>query len=231
MKKSFILAIVSFTSFFLLSSFASAQQGLANSALGAEQGINTFACLINVFTSQIISALGIFFLSAGVVAFFYGVVQYIWGLRQGDPTKAKVGNQFMIWGLVGLFVMFSVYGIIKIAQSLIPGLSDTTITIPEVNFKKSGSSTGGGTAPSNPGSYSCNPGAPCVQGVTTGTCNIAGTACLPTYSTPNPGTPGGTGTGTGRGAVGDDCKFTGNAGCESGYCDQATETCQYNYVN
>jgi len=184
MKKSFILALVSFTSFFFLTSVASAQ--LETSAAGAAQGISTFADLITRFTTQVISALGTFFLSAGVVAFFYGVVQYIWGLRQGDAGKAKIGNEFMIWGLVGLFVMFSVYGIIKIAQSLIPGLNATVIDIPRVNFGGSGSAANPTPArPGTPGAYSCYPSADCVQNGVAGKCNTAGTACLPNYQSPS----------------------------------------------
>ena len=163
MKKLFTVVITS-TGFFLLFTINVSAQ-IAASAAGAQVGINEFSVLISLFTSKIISALGTLFLSAGVVVFFYGVVQYIWGLRQGDPSKAKIGNSFMIWGLVGLFVMFSVYGIIKLAQSLIPGLSDTTISVPRVNF---GTGTTG---------YTCTPNAYCDKGGSLGTCNAVGTAC------------------------------------------------------
>lgn len=77
-------------------------------------------------------------MAAGVVAFFYGIVEYIWGRRQGNIEKTKNGNQFMTWGLIALFVMFSVYGIIKFAQNIImPGTDFNTITIPGINFGQS----------------------------------------------------------------------------------------------
>jgi hypothetical protein len=57
----------------------------------------------------------------------------------------------MIYGLIGLFVMFSVYGIIKFGQGILFGTKDvSTITIPEINFKNSGSApitTPGGATP------------------------------------------------------------------------------------
>lgn len=163
MKKSPSFILVTLTSLLLLTTEASAQ--IAVSATGAKVGISQFSMLIELFTSKIISSLGTLFLSAGVVVFFYGVVQYIWGLRQGDPSKAKIGNSFMTWSLVALFVMFSVYGIIKLAQSIIPGLSDTTISVPRVNF---------GTGATG---YTCTPNAYCDKGGSLGTCNAAGTAC------------------------------------------------------
>lgn len=210
MKKYLTYSFVFLSSFFLISNDALAQETpLGTSVAGAQVGINTFAELITLFTSQIISALGALFLSAGVVAFFYGVVQYIWGLRQGDAAKAKVGNSFMIWGLVGLFTMFSVYGIIKLAQSIIPGLDSTTITIPRVNFG-TGSSSRTSPAPGivlTPPGYTCTQG-PCrnAAGVA-GTCNAAGTACV--------ATSGGGGTGGGGGF------FT----CTPGAACDANTTC------
>ncbi len=250
MKKILSAAFVSIASFFLLAYDVLAQ---GTSIAGAQAGINTFAELITSFTTQIVSALGTLFLSAGVVAFFYGVVQYIWGLRQGDATKAKIGNSFMIWGLVGLFVMFSVYGIIKIAQSIIPGLSDTTISIPRVNF---GGGTSVGTSPApgtvlTPPGYTCTRGEPCAGGA--GTCNEAGTACVATSGGGGSGGGGGgfftctpgracdanttcsatgdycennpVGGGGSSGQNGSDCGTTGNAGCSSGYCDVFANVC------
>ncbi len=162
--KKILTVVFASTGFFLLFIMDASAQ-IQASAAGAQAGISEFSKLIVLFTSKIISALGTLFLSAGVVVFFYGVVQYIWGLRQGDPSKAKIGNSFMIWGLVGLFVMFSVYGIIKLAQSLIPGLSDTTISVPRVNF---------GTGATG---YTCSKDAPCINGSFLGTCNSLGTVC------------------------------------------------------
>ncbi len=139
MKKYFIASILSLIGFFIFSSFAEAQV----SSQDVSQGLTTFASLITLFNTTVVKAVGTLFLSMAVVIFFYGVVEYIWGLRQGDSTKAKNGSQFMIWGLIALFVMFSVYGIIKFGQNILfNGRDVTSITIPDINIQTGG---GGGT--------------------------------------------------------------------------------------
>ncbi len=106
-------------------------------------GINSFAGVVNLFTTQVVKAVSTLFLSLALVAFFFGIVQFIWGTREGDATKAKNGKQFMLWGMIALFVMFSVYGIIKFGQGvLFNGRDVTTIQIPSFNF---GTGTGGVT--------------------------------------------------------------------------------------
>lgn len=141
MKKYFLFAGLTVSTFFIFSFTAFAQA----TAQDAASGFNTLAGLITIFTNTIVRATATLLLSAGVVAFFFGVVQYIWGLREGDTKKVENGNQFMIWGLVGLFVMFSVYGIIKFGQGILfNGRDVTSITIPDINLK------GGSSGPSTP---------------------------------------------------------------------------------
>lgn len=53
-------------------------------------------------------------ITLAVVYFFWGLAQYIW--NAGDDAK-KEGRQRMIWGLVALFVMVSVWGIISLFGS------------------------------------------------------------------------------------------------------------------
>jgi hypothetical protein len=47
-----------------------------------------------------------------LVVFLWGIFQYI---REGDNEAARgVGRQHMLWGIVGLFIMMGVYGILNI---------------------------------------------------------------------------------------------------------------------
>lgn len=46
--------------------------------------------------------------------FFWGLAQYI--LNAGDENKKKEGREIMIWGIVALFVMVSIWGIINVIQ-------------------------------------------------------------------------------------------------------------------
>jgi general stress protein YciG len=141
MKKNLTLLALTLTTFLAISHIASAQA----TAAGAQQGFSTLGSLITAFNDSVVSALARLFISGGVVAFLFGVTKFIWGIREGKETDITNGKQFMIWSLIGLFVMFSVYGIIKVAQSLIPGLNATTITIPDIKFG------GSGVGPSAPG--------------------------------------------------------------------------------
>ena len=144
MKKYFIFTSASLTHFFTASSFASAQ-GAAGQATGAITTLNT---IVTTFTETLGTSLGTLAMAAGVIAFFYGIVQYIWGVREAKPEVIKTGNQFMMYGLLALFVMFSVYGIIKFGQqTFFDGIDMKTIEIPDIKFKRS---NGGDLGPSGP---------------------------------------------------------------------------------
>ena len=100
---------------------------------------NSLGNLIGSFTTTVVKALGTLFMALAVVAFLWGIASYIWAIREGKEADINNGKQFMMWGLIALFVMFSVYGIVKWAQTQI-GLPDTTtIKIPDINFGGSGS--------------------------------------------------------------------------------------------
>ena len=49
--------------------------------------------------------------AAALLFFVWGLVQYI--QHADDPGKRKEGSMHMIWGLVGLFIMFSAVAILK----------------------------------------------------------------------------------------------------------------------
>ncbi len=151
MKKYLLGAAISLSSFLVLTATVSAQ--IDPRAVKAAGSIMTFSALIDIFTQTIVKSLGMLAMASAMVAFFYGVVQYIWGARAGDATKIKNGNQFMIWGLIALFVMFSVYGIVRFAQNFIcSGDECTKITIPELNFGRSGATGGAGGGQTGNGS-------------------------------------------------------------------------------
>jgi hypothetical protein len=108
-----------FLSIFIIPTTIFAQDAVVKS-------FTTIGTLVDAFTSSVLQSLGVLCMSAAVTAFFFGVVQYINGMRNGNGEKAKSGNLFMVWGLVALFVMFSIWGIIYFAQGLfgIQGMND-----------------------------------------------------------------------------------------------------------
>ena len=94
-------------------------------------------------------------IALALVVFFFGLVKYIMS------GKAKGAKDIMIAGLLGLFVMVSVWGIIKIAQNTIfgPGVQNNTLQgsqIPQVQQRAPGGGYGGYTS----GTGSAMPGDP-----------------------------------------------------------------------
>lgn len=60
------------------------------------------------------SVIGLIFALA-FVYFMWGVVQY--ALYPDDEGKKDKGKQTMIWGIIALTVMFSVYGLIRVVRN------------------------------------------------------------------------------------------------------------------
>lgn len=51
-----------------------------------------------------------------IVVFLYGVVEFI--LNADSEDKRKTGKQHMVWGIIGLFIMLSVFGIMNLLVNL-----------------------------------------------------------------------------------------------------------------
>jgi hypothetical protein len=101
-------------------------------AQAAPLALTSFKDMVNAITQVVGGALvGLMFMM-GFCAFLYGLVQYIVGARGGDPKKIETGNKFMGWALLAIFVLFSSYGIIKLAQSFVFSEEDSShIIIPD----------------------------------------------------------------------------------------------------
>lgn len=72
-----------------------------------------FAGLIKVFT-DLLNLLIPILISLAVLAFLTGVAIFI--LRSDNETERSKGKQFMFWGIIGLFVMTSFWGIVNILE-------------------------------------------------------------------------------------------------------------------
>lgn len=72
--------------------------------------IQSFLC---AFANLIDLATGIL-AALALLIFFWGLVKYI---AKADDEKAKeAGKNTMIWGVIALFVMFSVFGLVRFLQ-------------------------------------------------------------------------------------------------------------------
>lgn len=67
---------------------------------------------------------------AALVAFFIGLVRYVWG--GGGEEAHKKGRSIMIAGITALFVMVSIWGIIRLIQNTLQVDSGGALTPPTV---------------------------------------------------------------------------------------------------
>jgi len=73
---------------------------------------NEAAKLISNIKVYILNPIIGFMFAVAVVMFIYGIVEYIWSADNED--KVAVGKTHMIYGIIGIFVMIGVYGILNL---------------------------------------------------------------------------------------------------------------------
>lgn len=77
--------------------------------LSAQTLLQTLA-LVNTFLNALIGL----FITLAIVAFFWGLIKYL--VNMGSEN-AKEGIQIMLWGIIAIFVMVSIWGIIRLLQA------------------------------------------------------------------------------------------------------------------
>lgn len=77
--------------------------------VSAQTLLNTLA-----LASQFLNSLVYLFITLAIVIFFYGLVKYL--LQGGSEGKAE-GLKIMLMGVITIFVMVSIWGIIRLLQS------------------------------------------------------------------------------------------------------------------
>lgn len=108
---------------YVIMSFAPALALAQGADLG---GIST---LVTQFGGIVAKVIPIMFALA-IIYFFWGLIQFI--RAAGDPKKAAEGKSIMIYGIIAIAVMVSVYGLVTWLQDTL-GLSNTaTIVLPTV---------------------------------------------------------------------------------------------------
>lgn len=65
-----------------------------------------------------------------LLGFFWGLAMYIFSA--GSDEKKKEGKNIMIWGVVALFVMVSIWGLVKFIGDALGINQGTTIIVPRV---------------------------------------------------------------------------------------------------
>ena len=97
----------------------------------------TLRCLILDVTELISGPIITLVWALVFAAFLYGVALYV--MRGGDAAKRKEGVKFMIYGGIALFVMVSIWGIVKIftATFNLSNLPPEPPSFPEIPIPKS----------------------------------------------------------------------------------------------
>ncbi len=67
-------------------------------------------CVISIFNA-VIPLLAVL----AIIIFFWGVIRYI--ASSGGAKEHVEGRQFLLWGIIALFVLFSIWGIIRILKA------------------------------------------------------------------------------------------------------------------
>ncbi|OGG56803.1 hypothetical protein A3D71_01025 [Candidatus Kaiserbacteria bacterium RIFCSPHIGHO2_02_FULL_55_20] len=73
------------------------------------------ANIMGRFTTYIIDPAILVVFAAGFFLFIYGLVEFLWNLNEGGENKE--GKQHMMWGIVGMLIMISVYGILDLLDN------------------------------------------------------------------------------------------------------------------
>jgi uncharacterized membrane protein len=78
--------------------------------------------------SQIVGVLYGLMPVVAVLAFFTGVAWYVWKKMRGE----EVDNKVLVWGVIALAVLFSLYGIIRVLQAVVGANNNAAIPAPAI---------------------------------------------------------------------------------------------------
>ena len=98
--------VISIVSVMPLSALAQAESG------GCSSSMSNLGAIINYILCILQSSIIPILVVAAIILFIYGVVKYIAG---ADNEKVrKEGSMFMIYGIISLFVITSIWGLVSI---------------------------------------------------------------------------------------------------------------------
>lgn len=81
-----------------------------------------FGCIIQVAIIPILFSLAL-------IVFIVGVIKYI--VNADEATEREQGRKFMLYGIVALFVMVSVWGLVAVIQGTF-GIGNDSVFIPQL---------------------------------------------------------------------------------------------------
>ena len=106
--------------------------------------------MIKNVTSSIGGNLVILLSSVAFILFLYGLVRFIYDRSNGDETRLEKDKEAMGWGLAALFVLVSVWGIIKMFQGFLGIENSGDINLPKLCVNGSCDKSGGTVSSDSP---------------------------------------------------------------------------------
>jgi len=97
--------------------------------------IIVFAASLKSMVATILSFLdqvGVALIGVAALLVVYGIVRYI--TAGDDPNKLSDGGKVLLWGIISLFVMVSMWGLVKLLLSSIFPTTSTSFELKEQLF-------------------------------------------------------------------------------------------------
>ena len=76
--------------------------------------------IIGVVSSDILRPIILVLFALALVLFFWGMIEFM--VNADNEEKRSVGKSHMLWGLIGLVIMFSVNGIVQILINFVQSI-------------------------------------------------------------------------------------------------------------
>lgn len=98
--------------------------------LNCGAAITDLTSFINFFTCLLMNSIVPLLVGLALVGFLYGIIKYF--LNPDNEEKRKDGKSFMFWGLITLFVIVTLWGIVGIlSNTFLDGRSPVMPFLPE----------------------------------------------------------------------------------------------------
>ncbi len=82
--------------------------------------MGVFTQLLGKLVDQAINPVLYFLFALAIAVFIWGIIKFIYAADNEDARDT--GKKHLVWGIIGLFIMFAVWGIIAIIRNFIGSL-------------------------------------------------------------------------------------------------------------
>ena len=96
----------------------------------------TIVSFLNKINNLILNPVILLLFALSFVYFLYGIVKFLKSEADDKGTSRAEARKSILWGIVGMLIMFSVYGIIKFVLATFGITPATDISAPAKGFLK-----------------------------------------------------------------------------------------------